>query len=113
MLGRLQGIGPDDIETTFGGAYYGAENSIRTDVVLRNEAGDIVAIYDVKTGGAGITSARAADLRAKTGTSSEVPIIELSIRRGVTHKSAYLQKDSTIFVRRAFGFQRRSGWQWN
>jgi hypothetical protein len=81
---RLAGIGYFDVETTFSlrdGARYGSEGSIRTDIVLRNEAGQIIAIYDVKTGRRGISEARAAELRAKTGTGPEVPIIELNVRR--------------------------------
>jgi len=64
-----------------------AEGSIRTDVVLRDEIGDIIAIYDVKTGSAGIEPRRAADLRGKTGTDASVPIIELQAVRGVSRKS--------------------------
>ena len=45
----LRGIAPSDVETTFGGNRYGAKGSIRTDVVLRNDVGDVIAIYDVKT----------------------------------------------------------------
>ena len=81
---RLAGIGYFDVETTFSlrdGARYGSEGSIRTDIVLRNEAGQIIAIYDVKTGRRGISQARAAELRAKTGTGPEVPIIELNVWR--------------------------------
>jgi hypothetical protein len=80
----LEGIGYFDVETTFSlsaGARYGSEDSIRTDVVLKNEAGEIIAIYDVKTGRRGISEERAAELRAKTRTGPEVPIIELNTRR--------------------------------
>jgi len=52
-FGGFEGIGSEDVETTFSiepDARYGAKGSIRTDVVLRNAAGDIVAIYDVMTG---------------------------------------------------------------
>jgi hypothetical protein len=75
----LDGIGFSDVETTFSlrdGARYGAEGSIRTDVVLRDEADEIIAIYDVKTGISGISEERAAELRLKTGTGPEVPIIK-------------------------------------
>lgn len=34
------------------------KNSIRTDVILKNDAGDIIAIYDVKTGDATIKESR-------------------------------------------------------
>jgi len=82
------GSGRWEVETTFGGAYYGHKGSIRTDVILRNDSGDIVAIYDVKTGGAKIDAARAAELRAKTQSSSSVPLIEMHVMRGVIGKSA-------------------------
>lgn len=91
---RLQdfpGIGFWDVETTFGGDRYGAKGSIRTDVVLRDEIGDIIAIYDVKTGEKGLSPARAAELRTKTGASQNVPIIEMSISRGVLRKGIVLR----------------------
>lgn len=34
------------------GLGYGSKGTIRTDVVLRNELGEVIVIYDVKTGGA-------------------------------------------------------------
>jgi hypothetical protein len=101
---QLPGIGFFDVETTFSledGARYGSKHSIRTDVVLRNEIGDIIAIYDVKTGGRGVDPARAAELRAKTRTGPEVPIIELSLRRGVLLQSARVKW--VCRVRRAIG----------
>jgi len=94
----LEGIGYFDVETTFSlrdGVRYGAEDSIRTDVVLRNEAGEIIAIYDVKTGRRGISEERAAELRAKTQTGPEVPIIELNTRR----ERAFLKSDRMKLVR--------------
>jgi hypothetical protein len=94
----LEGIGYFDVETTFSlrdGARYGSEGSIRTDVVLRNEAGQVIAIYDVKTGRRGISEERAAELRAKTQTGPEVPIIELNTRR----QRAFLKSDRMRLVR--------------
>lgn len=82
----LPGIAYEDVETTFGGAYYGARGSIRTDVVLRDDTNKVIAIYDVKTGDATIGAARAAELRAKTGAGPSVPIIELQAIHGVTRK---------------------------
>jgi hypothetical protein len=73
----LPGIEYDDVETTFGGAYYGAEGSVRTDVVLRDDAGNIIAIYDVKTGSADMSPARAAELRIKAGVDNTAPILIL------------------------------------
>ncbi|MBX9777866.1 MAG: hypothetical protein K2Y71_26095 [Xanthobacteraceae bacterium] len=84
-LAGLEGIGPRDVEHGFidrGSAdYHGQPGSIRTDVVLRNEAGDVIAIYDVKTGGAKLTPARIRELRRKTGAGPNVPIIELRAGR--------------------------------
>jgi hypothetical protein len=86
----IPGIGPRDVEHSFrDGAsadYYGQPGSIRTDVVLRNEVGDIIAIYDVKTGGSVLTPSRVRELRAKTGTGPSIPIIELNVLRGATLK---------------------------
>jgi hypothetical protein len=55
---RLQGvpgIASAEVEQSFFNkdtADYGDRGSVRTDVLLRNEVGDIIAIYDLKTGGA-------------------------------------------------------------
>ncbi|MFL9828966.1 hypothetical protein ABTU92_29600, partial [Rhodoplanes sp. SY1] len=65
-LGGYPGIGFLDVETTFGaepGVPYGSKGSIRTDILLRNEAGDIIAIYDLKTGEKGLTPGRVRELR--------------------------------------------------
>ena len=83
----LPGIARDDVETTFGGAYYGAKGSIRTDVVLRDDAGNVIAIYDVKTGDATIGATRAAELRTKVGVDNRVPILELQAIHGVDRKN--------------------------
>jgi hypothetical protein len=86
----IPGIAPTDVEQSFIGegtlSNYGRPGSVRTDVVLRSENGAIMAIYDVKTGGALLTAARARELRAKTGTGSNTPIIELHVLRGATLK---------------------------
>ena len=86
----LPGIGFGDVEHSFNqgdSAIYGEPGSIRTDVVRRNEVGDIMAIYDVKTGNAGLTSARVREIREKTGTTASVPIIELHVLRGASLKA--------------------------
>jgi len=83
---RLPGIGFWDVETTFSlepGAHYGSKDSIRTDVVLRNEVGDIIAIYDVKTGNQGLRPGRVNELRANAQVSPSVPVIELHVLHGV------------------------------
>ena len=66
---------------------YGSKGTIRTDIVLRNESGEVIAIYDVKTGGAYLDAKRVAELRAKTGASLSVPVIEMHIQRGLSLKS--------------------------
>jgi dihydroxyacetone kinase DhaKLM complex PTS-EIIA-like component DhaM len=86
----LPGIGFNDVEQSFLSGTevdrYGQAGSIRTDVVLRNDSGDIIAIYDVKTGGARLTSARVRELRDKTGVGPNVPIVELHVVRGARLK---------------------------
>lgn len=97
---RLPGIGYYDVETTFGledDAHYGSKFSIRTDVILRNDVGDIVAIYDVKTGGARLTPARVRKIRERTGAADNVPIIEMHVLRGVTRKGR-VRSDRFIWI---------------
>jgi hypothetical protein len=73
----LPGIAANDVEKTFPeGLPYGSTNSIRTDVVLRDDKGTVIAIYDVKTG-RGLEPSRVDELRAKTRASSDTPVIEL------------------------------------
>lgn len=84
--------GVTDVERTFRldveDPRYGLADSIRTDVVLRNAAGEIMAIYDVKTGDARVDRARANELRLQTGASSNTPVFELNIVRGTSRKTA-------------------------
>jgi hypothetical protein len=82
---NLPGIGVTGVEQSFdreGEARYGKDGSIRTDVVLRNEEGQIIAIYDLKTGNATIRPPRAEELRAMTKAGPDVPVIELHSTRG-------------------------------
>jgi hypothetical protein len=90
----LPGIASSDVETTFGGDRYGAKGSVRTDVILRNDVGDVIAIYDVKTGEKGIEPERAAELRIKAGVGNEVPIIQMSFPYGISRKM--LRKSSGV-----------------
>jgi hypothetical protein len=79
----LPGIAYDDVETTFpDGESYGAPDSIRTDVVLHGDDGNIVAIYDVKTGETGLSPKRVAELRAKTRAPSAY-VIEIRNERSI------------------------------
>lgn len=88
-LKGLPGVG--DIERTFSlddaDPYYGLAGSIRTDLTLRNIQGDIVAIYDVKTGDTPLSRARANELREKTGAVPNAPVFELHVARGISQKS--------------------------
>jgi hypothetical protein len=77
---NLPGIGKAGVEQSFdaeGLARYGLDGSIRTDVILRNEAGKIIAIYDVKTGKAAMRPAREAEIRDFTKVGPDVPVIIL------------------------------------
>lgn len=105
-LGSYPGIGFFDVETPFGAepdAPCGSKGSIRTDVLLRNEVGDIIAIYDLKTGETGLKPGRVKELRQKSGVGPNIPIIELHAIRGVTLKCALV---SGVFGR--FRIYRRS-----
>jgi hypothetical protein len=86
----LPGVG--DIERSFTledrDPRYGLAGSIRTDVTLRNIQGDVIAIYDVKTGDERISRSRADELRAKTRAAPDTPVFELNIVRGVSRKYA-------------------------
>lgn len=88
-LGNIPGIGFNDVETTWGGVdlRYGSLGSVRTDVILRNDVGDPIAIYDVKTGGARLTDARVKELREAVAPGSRIPTIELHLERGASLKA--------------------------
>lgn len=70
---------------------YGLFGSIRTDVVLRgyDDAGQVIAVWDVKTGNATLGPSRLSQLRTQIGIGIDVPIIELSVDRGVMIKAAH------------------------
>ena len=95
---NLRGIGRKGVEQTFGpdpddpDVSYGTKGSVRTDVVLRNDIGDVIAIYDVKTGSAYLGPRRVQELREKTGASPIVPIIEMHIQRGLSLKAQAEQR---------------------
>ena len=86
---RSEGLPGVTIEETFGldpEDAYGAEDSIRTDAVLRDDAGNIVAIWDVKTGNARLKPARISELLEMTGATSGVYVFEINPDRGVVLK---------------------------
>lgn len=92
---KSQGLRGVEVEQSFFDEVprgYGYPGSVRTDVLLRNDSGDIIAIYDVKTGGAVLSSSRVRELREKTGVGIGVPIIELQVNRGVTIKGQVIRK---------------------
>jgi hypothetical protein len=68
----LPGIGRDGVEQSFSAedvVQYGANGSIRTDVVMRDADGHIIAVWDVKTGNAELTDARRQEIREEAGES--------------------------------------------
>ena len=86
----LPGIGKDGVEQSFSlgtVVRYGLDDSVRTDVVMRNGNGQIIAIWDVKTGNAKLTDARIGEIRDELNVSEDVPVIELHICRGVRCKT--------------------------
>jgi hypothetical protein len=76
---------------------YGEEGSVRADVVLRSVGGEVIAIYDLKTGGAVVRSSRADELRRHFSASRYVPVIELHILRGSRIKHATLGPHSQYY----------------
>lgn len=92
----LPGIGPKGVEQSFKleeVVTYGVAGSIRTDVVLRNVAGEVIAIYDVKTGGAVLSASRADQLRSHVGAAPYTPVIELHFHRGSSLKHEQVTQD--------------------
>jgi hypothetical protein len=71
-------------------ATYGEEGSVRADVTLRSASQEIIAIYDLKTGGAVVSPSRADELRSHFSASRYIPVIELHILRGARIKHASL-----------------------
>jgi hypothetical protein len=83
----IPGIGQTGVEQSFSLrdlVRYGSNGSVRTDIVMRDADGHVIAIWDVKTGNAKLTEARKQEIRDEVGVFSDVPIIELHICRGVT-----------------------------
>jgi hypothetical protein len=91
-LSDFEGMAREDVETTFPDGPYGSPDSIRTDVVLRDQRGRIIAIYDVKTGESGLSEARANQLRVKTNADLSTAVIELRFNRSIL-KVALLSVD--------------------
>jgi hypothetical protein len=86
---RSQNLPGVEIEQSFSAGdavRYGLDGSIRTDVIFRSGKSGIAAIWDLKTGSARLAPWRAREIRREVGVGSEVPVIELHIRRGVRNK---------------------------
>ena len=82
----LPGIGQGGVEQSFSlrdVVSYGSNGSIRTDVIMRDVDSHVIAIWDVKTGNAELTDERRKEIRNEVGVFSDVPVIELHVRRGV------------------------------
>ncbi len=82
---NLPGIGRVGVEQSFVKTLptrYGLEGSIRTDIVLRNENDVIIAIYDLKTGGATMRPSREKKIREYTNVSPDVRLIIFHAVRG-------------------------------
>jgi hypothetical protein len=85
---NLRGIGQDGVEQTFPlDQPHGSADSIRTDVILRDDSEEPVAIYDVKTGGATLTTRRVDELLRKSGANPAIPVIEMHVLRGLSLKA--------------------------
>jgi hypothetical protein len=88
---KAEGIPGVEVEQTFGfdpkeDVPYGSKGSIRTDVLLRDPSGTIIAIWDVKTGVSGLSPWRVTQLRTMTGTTLETYVFEMHPDRGVLKK---------------------------
>ena len=62
-------------------------------MVLRDGRGPlapILAVWDIKTGNARLDAQRVAQLRENLGIGSDVPIIEIHIRRGISVKCVHV-----------------------
>jgi hypothetical protein len=96
-FGNIRGIGVGDVEHTWGGdGRYGSLDSVRTDVILRNDIGEPIAIYDVKTGSARLSPARVQVLREAVAPGSNIPVIEMHIERGLSLKSLRSMRRSRV-----------------
>ena len=83
---NLRGVEAESTFNLFSSPIYGSKYSKRPDAILRDDGDDIVAIYDVKTGIAGLRPSRVDELRATTLTTDDTYVIEMSIIRGTILK---------------------------
>lgn len=99
---NIPGIGEDGIEQSFSFGdlvRYGLMDSVRTDVVLRNDqTGEILAVWDIKTGNERLTPKRVAQIRKNLNISDDIPVIEVHVNLGVSVKEALCE--SIMYLRR-------------
>lgn len=79
---NIPGIRTEGVEQSFDlgdVVRYGLEGSVRTDVVLRDPSGIPIAVYDLKTGNAKLTTSRVQEIREAVGR-PDIPVIELRYR---------------------------------
>lgn len=92
----LPGIGKHGVEQSFsfgGLVRYGLNDSVRTDIVLRDgrtASAPILAVWDIKTGNAELKKNRVDEIRANLGIDSTIPIIEIHVRRGTNVKNLFV-----------------------
>ncbi|GEP01124.1 hypothetical protein [Methylobacterium haplocladii] len=90
----LPGIGKHGVEQSFslgGLVRYGLADSVRTDFVKRNGRGPtapIMAVWDIKTGGARLTPTRVRQIRSELNIGDDSPVIELHVIKGIRVKAA-------------------------
>jgi hypothetical protein len=82
---ELLGIGRDDVEQSFDEkkiVRYALDGSVRTDISLWDESHTkVIAIYDLKTGNATLSTARRLQLRSNVPGGFDAHVIVLRIRR--------------------------------
>src|SRR5262249_27866562 len=79
---NIPGIGKDAIEQNFSlgdAVQYGLAGSVRTDIVLRDERGIPIAVYDLKAGYGKLTRSRVREIQDAVGQPN-IPVIELRFR---------------------------------
>ncbi|MFC6789411.1 hypothetical protein ACFQE0_07115 [Methylobacterium komagatae] len=88
---NIPGIGKDGIEQSFSLGdlvRYGLSDSIRTDALLRNDqTGEILAVWDIKTGSQRLSPKRVAKIRNYLNISDDVPVIDIHINLGIIVKN--------------------------
>ena len=89
----LPGIGIHGVEQSFsaeGLVRYGLNDSVRTDIILRDgrtAAAPIMAVWDIKTGNADLSPKMVKNIRDDLGIDEDVPVIEIHVSRGIRVKA--------------------------